>query len=423
MSEDLMRGDNVAEPVVKPTPPGKAKRKRNDRRAMWRWIKRGLIALVVAIVGIFLVYGWMPKPLEVEVGAATRGPMRVTIDEDGVTRVKEKHLVRAPITGELARIALKPGDTIDKDAVVANLYPSRSPLLDPRSKATAEARLAAAAAAERQSQARVAHAKAAFEFAQEDLRRIESLAKSAAATKRELEQARLSERTTEAELRAAELGSRVALAEVAAQRASLGTEEDGNGQPVVVRAPLKGRVLRILEESEGLVAAGAPLLELGDLSSIEVVVDVLTRDAVEIKPGAQVLLERWGGDPIKGKVVRVEPSAFTRLSALGVEEQRVNVIVDVTSPPEALGDGFRVEVKIVVWQSDDVLHVPASALFRDGDGWALFEVSGGHAHKRSVSIGRRTGNVAQIVEGLSDGAQVIVHPSERIADGSEVAAQ
>jgi HlyD family secretion protein len=283
--------------------------------------------------------------------------------------------------------------------------------------------LAAASAAEGQSRARVAHAKAAHEFAREDVRRLEELSKSGAAPRRELDQARLAEQTSEAELRAAELGARVALADAAAQRATLGTEEDGDRQPVALRAPVRARVLRVLEQSEGLVAAGTPLLELGDLGSIEVVVDVLTRDAVEIKSGAEALLERWGGDPIHGKVVRVEPSAFTRMSALGVEEQRVNVIVDVAKPPDALGDGFRVEVKIVVWQSEEVLRVPASALFREGDGWALFEVVDGHAHKRAVTIGRRTGNEAQIVDGLQNGAHVIVHPSDRIADGGEVVAQ
>ncbi|HZO14905.1 MAG TPA: efflux RND transporter periplasmic adaptor subunit [Polyangiaceae bacterium] len=401
-------------------PPPQRKKKVDNRRAFWRWVKRGAIAFVGLLVAGLMIYGWLPKPLDVEAGAVSKGPMRVTIDEDGVTRVKERHMVRAPITGELARIALVAGDLVEQDAVIAKIFPSKSPLLDPRSRATAEARMAAASAAERQSQARIAHAKAAYDFAREDTKRLEALSKSGAAAKRELDSAKLNERTSEAELRAAELGARVAVAEVAAQRAMLDTGEKGDLSAVEVRAPVRGRVLRVLEQSAGLVAAGTPLLELGDVSAIEVVVDVLSRDAVEIKPGAEALLERWGGKTIEGKVERVEPSAFTRLSALGVEEQRVNVIVHVPKPPAALGDGFRVEVKIVVWQDDAVLRAPASALFRDGDGWALFEIADGKAHKRLVTLGRRTGTEAQIVDGLTDGARVIVHPSDRIQDGSEV---
>jgi HlyD family secretion protein len=398
-----------------------ARRKGSSRRVLARWIKRALLLLVVAGVGGGLVYGWLPKPLPVEVAEASRGPMRATVDEDGVTQVRQRHLVRAPITGELARIELRAGDELEEGGVIAKLFPAISPLLDPRSRATAEARLAAASASERQSQARVAHAQAALDFAKGDVRRFEELLRAGAAPKREVEQARLAAQTAEAELRAAELGARVALADMAAARASLGSGKGDDREPVEVRAPVEGRVLRVLEKSEGLVAAGTPLIEVGDLASIEIAVDVLTRDAVSIEPGAKAIVEGWGGKPLDGKIERIEPSAFTRLSALGVEEQRVNVIVSVASPPPKLGDGFRVEVKIVVWESEDALRVPASSLFRDGDGWALFELRDGQAKKRAVEVGRRSGSVAQIVSGLDAGAQVIVHPSDRIADGVEAA--
>jgi HlyD family secretion protein len=410
------------EPVSQAQPPAPVKRRSKGSRTLSRWIKRALVAFVGLLVAGLVVYGWLPKPLEVEAATVSRGPMRVTVDEDGITRVKERYVVRAPITGELARIALVAGDTVAEGGVLAKLFPSRSPLLDPRSRATAEANLAAAVAAERQSKARVEHAKAAFEFARDEVRRLEQLLEKGAAPAREMDQARFNERSAEAELRAAELGARVAVAEIAAQRAALDSGEKGDGRPVDVLAPIRGRVLRVLEQSAGFVPAGTPLVELGDVGELEVVVDVLTRDAVAIERGAEAWLERWGGDPIPAEVERVEPSGFTRLSALGVEEQRVNVILRVASPPPSLGDGFRVEVKIVVWQDASALRVPASALFRHGDGWALYEIAGGRAHKRAVTIGRRTGTEAQILEGLSEGARVVVHPSDRLADGVEVRA-
>jgi HlyD family secretion protein len=389
------------------------------------WTKRAIyIGLGVLFVGA-VISAWMPKPLPVEAAPAARGAMRVTVDEDGQARVKDRYVVSAPLAGSLARIELDPGDTVKQGQVLVRIAPVQPALLDTRTRVSAEARLAQALAAQKQSQVQIERAQTNFEQSKTELERSKQLFERGAGARQALEQAEINERRTGAELDSQKFGARVADFEVDMARATLvrlpGTR--GSGSQLEVPSPVAGRVLKLMHKSEGVVQPGTQLLEVGDPAALEVVVDVLTSDAARIPPGAPVTLDRWGGAPVEGRVRRVEPSAFTRLSALGVEEQRVNVLIDLTSPREtwaALGDGYRVEAHIVVWQSGDVVRVPASAVFRGDNGWALFKIDGGVARLVPVEVGQRTTRVVQIVKGLSGGEQVVVHPGDKITDGVKV---
>jgi HlyD family secretion protein len=283
-------------------------------------------------------------------------------------------------------------------------------------------------AAQKQALAQVDRAEAAHEHAALQHKRIEKLFEGGAVMESQRDEARLAERTAAAEVKTARFGAKVAAHEVRAARVALEHfENPGKAtEHIEIRAPVSGRILRVLQESEGEVLPSAPLVELGDPEALEVVVDVLTSDAVRIARGASAELSRWGGPPLAGRVRLVEPSAFTRLSALGVEEQRVNVIIDLESPHgdwAALGDRFAVEASISLWHGDDVLKVPASAVFRHGDAWALFVVTDGTARRREVEVGHRSGGEVQIVRGIDAGEAVIVHPGDRISDGAEVEAR
>lgn len=386
---------------------------------MKRALFGGLGALGLWVLGSSLA----PKPVPVDVAPVERGPLRVTVDEDGRTRVEDRYVVTAPVTGRLARIGLEPGDEVRTGDVLARIVPTASPLLDPRARSSAEARVAAAIAGEEQARARVARAEAAQRFARAELERFRRLAEEEVIAPRELDRIRLEAETAESDLASARFAHQVARHELEMAKAALGRVDgaDGTVEHLEVPAPVDGRVLEVMRESEGAVTMGSPLLELGDPSDMEVVVDVLTRDAVEIQPGAHARLDRWGGAPVEARVRQVEPSAFTKLSALGVEEQRVNVVLDLDDPPSGLGDGFRVEARITVWSSDDALHVPASAVFRRDDGWAVYSVREGQARLTAVEVGRRTGRRVQIVEGLQEGDEVVVHPSDAVEDGRAVA--
>jgi len=412
--------DTAARPVNSDAPRDRSKSKKRD----WsRWVKRGLGVIVAGLVIALIVHAALPKPIPVDVATAELGPMTVTVDEDGRTRVKDRYVVSAPLSGNLARLQLEAGDDIEAGAVIARIVPLASPLLDERSRATSKARVSVSVAAQQQAAAQLERAKVAQRFAKQELERGQELYDSGALPRQQLDDLELRLRTAEADLTSARFANRVAAFEIEMANAALTGGEDGDGEQVTVEAPVDGKVLRVMRQSAGAIQAGAPILELGDPHALEVVVDVLTRDAVAIEPSARVYIERWGGDRLEGTVRNVEPSAFTRMSSLGVEEQRVNVLIDLTVPEEkwnALGDGYRVETKIVIWSGHDVLQVPASSVFRHGDGWAVFSVDADTVRLTPVTIGKRNGRSVQIDEGLSDGARVVVHPGAQVVDGVQV---
>jgi HlyD family secretion protein len=392
----------------------------NARR---RWILTGLV-MAAAVSG--LLWLMRPAPVRVELGTASRGPLEVTVAEEGRTRVRHRFVVAAPVSGRLERIALDEGDAVAAGDVVARVAPAP---LDPRSIAQAQAQLEAALAGRREAQARVAQARAALEQAERELARSRTLAAQSTLSAQALEQAELARTSRAEELRAALEGEDAAGHEVEAARAALlaAAGADGAAAPspadsyVRVRAPAAGRVLRVFEESARVVAVGTPLVELGDPADLEIVVDVLSADAVKVRPGAEMRLEAWGGEEALRATVRlVEPSGFTKLSALGVEEQRVNVIGDFAEPPGALGDGYRLEARIVVWRGDDVLRCPASALFRRGEQWHVFSADAGRARLVPVQVGHRGVNAVEIRSGLEPGTPVILHPTDQLADGVRV---
>lgn len=390
-----------------------------------RWvILLGIAAAVVALV----VYGMMPRPVVVEVSKVTRGPLRVTVEEEGKTRVQDRFVVSAPVSGFVRRITLDVGDKVTSGQVVAQLEPLRSVVLDPRSRAEAEARVESAKAALDAAKEKVRVAVASDDYARAKFERAKKLHESGFASKDERERAESEARQAVATLKSFEFAVEVARSDLEAARTQLlyssGEGGRGPGGKIAVRAPVEGRVLGIPHKDEGAVEAGRPLIEIGNPRALEVEVDVLSSEAVRIRPGTTVHFDRWGGDGLlEGKVRTVEPAGFTKVSALGVEEQRVLVIADITSPPalwEQLGDGYRLEASFLLWEGDDILQVPASVLFRYEDGWAAFVVNGGRAKRRIVTVGRRNGLVAQITSGLEEGEMVIPHPSDRIEDGTRV---
>jgi HlyD family secretion protein len=386
-----------------------------------------VLGLLAAAIITALVLAWRPEPVAVDLGTAKRGPMVVTVDEDGRTRVKDRYTVSAPLAGTLVRIALHAGDSVRRGQVVAQVVPLATPLLDLRSREESAARVAAAEAARRQAVAAVEQARAAHEFARREAERQRTLLAAGATAAQQAEQAETTERMRAEELTSAEFGLRVADSELRLARAALlrvETPRLGTPDRFDVRAPVDGEVLRVIQESEGVVLPGAALLEIGDSRALEIVVDVLTSDAVDILPGAPARITRWGGDSaLRAQVNRVEPSAFTRISALGVEEQRVNVLIGLDEPRErwaSLGDGFRVEASIEVWRAADALQVPAGAVFRHDSGWAVFRVRDGRAALIPVGIGRRSGTAAQVLEGLETNDSVVVYPGDNVVDGVRV---
>jgi HlyD family secretion protein len=343
-----------------------------------------------------------------------------------VARVQDRYVVAAPLAGTLARIELHPGDSVAAGAVIARIAPLPPPLLDARSRSDVEGRVAVARARVKQAGAAVARATASHDYAAAELARVRGLVERGALPGAELERHQLAADLAGRELESARFGAAIAADELATARALATRLVEGSvaDEEIVVRAPVGGRVLRVLAESEGAVAPGTPLVELGDPARLELVIDVLTADAAEIVAGAPVELTGWGGAPLHGAVRLVEPSATTRVSALGVEEQRVAVIVDLVDPPatwRGLGDGWRIEARIVTWSAPSVLQVPLGALFRDGERWAVYVVDAGRARLRHVELGHRGSADAEVTSGLEAGQRVIFHPSERVRDGVRVA--
>jgi HlyD family secretion protein len=386
------------------------------------------MAGVVLAVALGVAWGYWPRAVLVELAPVERGTMQVTVEEEGRTRVHDRYVVSAPVPGYVRRIELHVGDRLEAGAAIAELEPLRSTVLDPRSRAEAEAQVAAARSGLARARADVVAAEAEAEEARSEFQRRERLCEIQCVSEEELERARTRMRRSEAVVRAANHAVEVARYELDAANTALEySAAQGTGAPaetVQLRAPVPGSVLRRYQESEGVVTAGQPLVEIGDPAHLEVEVDVLSQDAVRIAPGTRVMLERWGGGRVLEAQVRtVEPTGFTKVSALGVEEQRVLVIADIVSPTEQwqrLGDGYRVEAVFVVWSRSDVLKVPASALFRHDGGWAVFRVDEGRARLTRVDIGQSNGLEAQVTEGLDAGEYVITHPDDEVSDGRRV---
>ena len=389
--------------------------------------KIGMLA-TAALVAAGLVLGFMPRALPVDIATVARAPLTVTVEEEGKTRVRERYVVSAPVAGYARRIDLKAGDAVAAGQVLAIIEPARSVALDPRTRAQAQAQVSAAEAALAVAQENARAATADAQLAQQQRARTESLRQSNFLSAQALDTARSTETRAQAAQQAATHAVKVARYELdMARAAAVNTTQlqtGGATEALAVRAPVAARVLKLQHESEGAVSAGQPLLEIGNPETLEVEVDVLSTHAVKIAPGSKVILDRWGGDqPVQGSVRVVEPSGFTKISALGVEEQRVHVIVDFVSPREAwqrLGDGFRVEARFVLWEGQDVLQLPTSALFRHGDGWAVFAVKGGRARLTPIETGQRAGLATQVVSGLAAGAEVVSHPDDLLSDGARV---
>ncbi len=398
------------------------RRKSRPVRLLLRAAKWLLVLALAAAAG---AYFFAPRPVEVDAGPVTRGAMRVTVDDDGETRVRERYAVAAPVSGQLGRIELDPGDAVAEGDVLARVAAAALPLLDARAVARAEAAAAMAEEAVVRAAAARDGAESEAERAAKEFARAGVLHGKGNLADAAFEAAEAAHRGAAHALAAAESALKMARFDAEQARAALLYAAGGApAAPVVeVRSPASGRVLRVREPSARDVMAGTVLLEVGDPSALELRVDVLSQDAVKIEPGAQAIIEHWGGEgELAARVRRVEPSGYTKVSALGVEEQRVDVIADFDEPAAAaaLGDGYRVEARIVVWEAGEVLRVPAGALFRAGDGWGVYRVEGGVARLVGVEVGRDNGEVAEIRSGLAEGDEVILHPGDRVSDGARV---
>ena len=377
----------------------------------------------MAIVAAILAVALWPSAMDVDLATIARGPMQVTIDEEGETRVRERFVVSAPVMGRVERIELEPGDVVVRGkTVVARLTPAAAPLIDPRAEAELSAAVEVARAAVGQAQAERARATATRTRAQSTARRLEALLKSGAISGDELEAAQTAAKSAEESVHAADFSVARAEHELQLARARLRPSSAGGGIVTVI-APVNGVVLKRLRESASVVPVGEPLLEIGDPDSLEIVSDLLSTDAVRVSRGNQVLIDQWGGNhPLQGRVRLVEPSGFMKVSALGVEEQRVNVIVDFADDRELskLGDGYRVEVRIVVWKDEAVLKVPVGSLFRRGEEWAVFVVENERARLQTLELGQRNDLEGQVLKGLAEGQHVVLHPPDTLTDGARV---
>jgi HlyD family secretion protein len=429
----------------------------------------GYVALAIAICGV-LVWAFRPAPVRVDGGSIDRGTLQVTVDAEGKTRVRDRFTIAAPVNGHLQRIVLDEGDPVQVGMRVAQIEPlpltaavkevlgqlaewraQRAGVATQRPKAEtltqAKARIQKTIADQKEAEAKVAQAQAAQAQARRDRERAQQLANTGAISRQSRESAELTEITRAKELEAARLAANAAAAEVEVTQASLAVLQKEQTDPdyllqvydariasteaelaklrddanrTDIRSPVQGRVLRILQKSAQYVSEGTPLLELGNVGQLELVIDVLSTDAERINPGDPIRIERLNAPPLRARVRLVEPAAFTKVSALGVEEQRVNVIGDFVDEPASLGDAYRVETKIVTWEGRDVLKVPLSALFRCDQSWCVFVVRDNQAQRRGVTIGHRSNFEAEVQAGLSQGEVVILHPTEQVNAGQRV---
>ena len=390
-----------------------------------RWI---VVFALLGIVAFAVAYGFRASPVLVEAGRVTRGPLQATVEEEGMTRVADRFVVSSPVAGIARRIDLDVGDPVTKGRSLVVLEPLQASVLDPRSRAEAQARVAAAEAALSAAGENAREASAHDGYAQTKLKRTRDLLEAGFATRDAFDQSETDSWRAQAARRSAEFAVEVARYNLEAARTALRySAAEGVGSPsgvFPVRAPVAGSVLAVPHKSAGVVSPGQPLIEIGDPAALEVEVEVLSADAVRLRPGMRVLFDRWGGDvPLEGSVRVIEPAGFTKVSALGVEEQRVHVIADIASTAEGrerLGDGYRLEARFILWEGRDVLQAPAGALFRHGDGWAAFAIEKGKARLQPVGIGRRGSLSVEVLSGLSEGETVVVHPGDTVRDGVRV---
>jgi HlyD family secretion protein len=392
-----------------------------------KWILWSLAA--TALVAMLWI-AFQPKPIDVDTVMVTEGPLVVTVNEDGHTRIKERYVVSSPLAGRLSRITLEAGDLVDAgETIIAHVEPTNPQLLDARSQRQAEALVSTASASHKRAAAELETAQSTDKHAKVEWKRTQSLFKEQLISQSDYEEAEYLAQTAASGLKSSLMAMQVAKFELEQAEAALThtSDPDTNTHAFNITSPICGHVLRVLQESSIVVTPGMPLLELGDPRDLEVIVDVLSSDAVRIKPGARVTLDHWGGDtPLDGVVRLIEPAAFTKISALGVEEQRVWVVIDFTGPPEdrqRLGDGYRVEPRIVTWEAANVIKVPTGALFRQEEGWAVFVVKESVAELRPIKRGQSDGFETEILEGVQPGETTIIHPSERVADGVLVIAR
>jgi HlyD family secretion protein len=411
---DTKTPDGTAPWDTKRNPTGK-----NLVRRALPWI--GALFLITLIA-----WGLWPKPIAVETGIVARGPLTVTVSEEGKTRVRNRYVVAAPVAGKMRRMPFRPGDEVKAgETILTTIEPVAAPLLDPRARAQAEALVSMREAARKQTAQTLEALRATSEMANAELARVRSVTRSGTISQSERERVEMDAAVRAAEVRAAEFSLQVQDYELAQARAALERPEPTTaGNLVEVKSPVSGRVLRVMQESEMVVTPGVQILEIGDPADIEIEAEILSRDAVSIRPGDAVKVEQWGGEtPLKGRVRRVEPAAFTKVSALGVEEQRVIVLCDLIDPPEAakaLGDRYRVEVRVAVWHSDDVAVIPSGALFREGNRWKTYAFRDGVAARIEVEAGRSDGRLTQVLGGLEPGDEVLLHPPDTVADGTRV---
>lgn len=378
--------------------------------------------LLLSLIG----WGLSPKPIIVETGAVARSPLTVRVSEEGKTRVRNRYIVAAPVTGKMRRVPLKPGDPVEAGkTLLTSIESVAPPLLDPRARVQAEAVVSMHEASRRKTTESLAAARTALKLAEADRGRMRSVKQDGTISDSDRDRMEAEASIKAAEVRAMEFSLQVIDYELAQAHAVL-ERPDGSstGNLVEVKSPVSGRVLKVMQESETIVSPGTQILEIGDPTDIEIEAEILSRDAVAIQPGDAVEIEQWGGEtPLNGRVRRIEPAAFTKISALGVEEQRVYVLSDLIDPPnaaKALGDRYRVEVRVAVWHSDDVLAVPAGALFREGNAWKTFVYQDGNARLTAIEAGHSDGRLTEVLAGLKPGDKVLLHPPDTVKDGVAV---
>lgn len=409
-------------PAPPTTPPWETKRPPRARGLL----RRGLL-LIAACAAIALVFQALrPRPIEVEVETVHSGPLTVHVSEEGKTRIRNRYVVVAPVGGGMQRVNLKPGDPVKAgETILTRIEPGLAPLLDARSRAQAQARVDAATAARNGALESLEMTRTALKYADANWNRIKNNTDPGTVSATDRDSFQREAEMKAREVRGADFSVQVAEFELAQAQAALLQQDSPaeKGAMIEVRAPVSGVVLRVQQESATIMTPGSPILEIGDPADLEIEAEILSRDTVGIPPGAEVVVNQWGGEPLKGRVRRIEPAAFTKVSALGVEEQRVLVLIDLLgAPPElkALGDRFRVEVQVAVWHSDDTLLVPSGALFREGSEWRSFVLDEGKARAVTVRAGRTDGRFTQVLEGLRAGDEVLVHPPDTVEDGSAV---
>lgn len=389
-------------------------------------LRRSLPWLVLALLVSLVVWGLWPKPVMVETGVIARAPLTVRVSEEGKTRIRNRYVVAAPVGGMMQRVVLRPGDEVKaNETVITRIVPQTAPLIDPRARIQAQEAVSMHKANRKRAVESQAALKIAANLAAVERDRAFAIKQRGAVSALDLDRVEAEATAKAAELRAAEFALQVIDHELAQALAVLEQPASGATDPVVeIKSPVTGKVLTVMQESETMMNPGQPIIEVGDPADIEIEAEILSRDAVMIEAGDEVLIEQWGGaEALKGRVRRVEPAAFTKISALGVEEQRVIVLIDLQSADgkaKALGDRFRVEVRVAVWHADDVLVSPAGALFREGNQWKTFVMRDGRARLTPVEVGHSDGRFSQIISGLAVGDKVLLHPPDTVADGSAV---